>query len=72
MGFVKRIFLFLIVNILVITAVSMILSFFNVQPYLQAHGLDYKSLLIFCLVWGFAGAFISSQSCLFQSDLGPG
>jgi heat shock protein HtpX len=59
MAFVKRIFLFLIVNILVVMTISFILSLLNVKPFLNAHGLDYTSLMIFCLIWGFAGAFIS-------------
>jgi heat shock protein HtpX len=59
MAFVKRIFLFLIVNILVVMTISFILSLLNVKPFLNAHGLDYNSLMIFCLIWGFAGAFIS-------------
>lgn len=59
MGFVKRIFLFLVVNFLVITTISIVLSFFNVQPYLAEHGIRYTDLLITCLVWGMGGAFIS-------------
>lgn len=59
MTFFKRIFLFFAINILVILTVSILLSFFNVAPYLNAYGLDYQSLLIFCLIWGMAGAFIS-------------
>jgi heat shock protein HtpX len=35
------------------------MNIFNVQPYLQSYGLDYKSLLIFCFIWGMGGAFIS-------------
>ena len=59
MAFVKRIFLFLIVNILVVMTISFILNLLSVKPYLNIHGLDYNSLMIFCLIWGFAGAFIS-------------
>src|SRR5579864_3712597 len=59
MGFMKRIFLFLVVNILIVTTISIILSLLNVKPFLNAHGLDYNSLMIFCLIWGFGGAFIS-------------
>lgn len=39
--------------------VSIVLSVLNVRPYLNSYGLDYQSLLIFCLIWGMAGAFIS-------------
>lgn len=55
----KRIFLFLALNFLVVLMISFILNLFNVRPYLQAYGIDYTSLLIFCLVWGMTGAFIS-------------
>jgi heat shock protein HtpX len=59
MAMFKRIFLFLIVNILIVTTISIILNLLNIQPFLNAHGLDLRSLLIFCLIWGFGGAFIS-------------
>lgn len=59
MQFAKRIFLFLALNFLVVLMISIILSFFNIRPYLNAHGLDYRSLLIFCFIWGMTGAFIS-------------
>jgi len=59
MGLMKRIFLFLAVNILIVTTISIVLNFLNVKPFLNAHGLDYTSLMIFCLIWGFGGAFIS-------------
>jgi len=55
----KRIFLFLLVNILVMTTITVVLSLLGVQPYLQQNGLDLVSLAIFCLVWGMGGAFIS-------------
>jgi len=59
MGMAKRILLFIAVNTLVIVTLSIILNIFNVRPYLTSYGLDYKSLMIFCLVWGMGGAFIS-------------
>ncbi len=59
MAFVKRIFLFLVVNILIITTISIILNLLNVQPFLNSYGLNYQSLMIFCLIWGMGGAFIS-------------
>lgn len=59
MAFVKRIFLFLTVNILVVTTISFLLNFFQVKPYLQAYGISYPDLIAFCLIWGFGGAFIS-------------
>ncbi len=59
MGFVRRIFLFFAVNALVIFTISIILRIFNVQPFLQSHGISYGDLLLFCVIWGFGGAFIS-------------
>lgn len=59
MKIAKRIFLFVAVNILIMLTITTVMSLFNVQPYLSANGLNYESLMIFCLVWGFGGAFIS-------------
>lgn len=59
MGFAKRIVLFLAVNMLVILTVSIVMSVLGVQPYLTEYGIDYGSLMAFCLIWGFGGAFIS-------------
>lgn len=59
MSFVKRIFFFALVNIAMVMTISLVLSLFNVRPYLNAYGLDYNSLAIFCLVWGMGGAFFS-------------
>jgi heat shock protein HtpX len=59
MALAKRVFLFLAVNFLVVMTISFILSLFNIRPYLSAYGMDYKSLMIFCLIWGMGGAFIS-------------
>lgn len=56
---VKRIVLFLLVNILVMTTVTAVLGLLGVQPYLEANGLNLQSLAIFCLLWGMIGSFIS-------------
>jgi heat shock protein HtpX len=55
----KRIFLFLATNILIVTTISILLNVLGVRPYLTSSGIDYEALLAFCLVWGFAGSFIS-------------
>lgn len=59
MAVAKRIFLFLAVNFLVVLTISLVLNLLNVKPFLHAYGIDYPSLMIFCLVWGMGGAFIS-------------
>lgn len=55
----KRIFLFLAVNALILVTLSLTLNLLGVRPYLSASGIDYGSLMVFCLVWGMGGAFIS-------------
>lgn len=59
MAWFKRIALFLAVNALVMITISVTLNLLGVKPYLTAQGLDFFSLLVFCLVWGMGGAFIS-------------
>ena len=59
MAMLKRIFLFLALNFLVILMITLVLDLLNVRPFLSSHGLDMQSLLIFCLIWGMGGAFIS-------------
>ncbi len=55
----KRIFLFMAVNLLVVVTISIVLQVLGVHGYMTARGIDYSALLVFCLVWGMGGAFIS-------------
>jgi heat shock protein HtpX len=60
MKIAKRILLFVTVNILIVVTLSTILNFLGIKPYLSSMGvMNYYSLMIFCLVWGFGGAFLS-------------
>jgi len=59
MQFAKRIFLFLVTNLLIVTTISFVTNLLGLTPYLHQHGYDIRSLAIFCAVWGFGGAFIS-------------
>ena len=60
MAWLKRISLFIMVNILVMVTVSVILNALGVNRYFySAYGIDYQSLAIFCFVWGMTGSFIS-------------
>lgn len=59
MAIAKRIMLFLFVNFLIIMTLSILTSVLGIRPYLDANGINYESLLGFCLVWGMGGAFIS-------------
>ncbi len=56
---VKRVFLFLAVNFLVVITISVLLNVLGVRPYLDQTGINYESLLVFCLIWGMGGALIS-------------
>jgi heat shock protein HtpX len=55
----KRIVLFLMVNILVVAAISILTSALGIGRYIGHAGLQFGPLLVFCLVWGMAGSFIS-------------
>ena len=55
----KRIVLFLLTNLFVMVTLSIVLNLLGVRPYLDQNGIDYQSLMIFCLVWGMGGALIS-------------
>jgi len=56
---IKRVALFLITNLGILLVISLILSIFNVQPYLTQYGLNYQTLLVYALIVGFTGSFIS-------------
>ena len=68
----KRIFLFIMTNILVLFMVNIVMAVFNVQPYLTQYGLNYQSLLIFCLIWGSVGSLISLMMSKFMAKMAMG
>ncbi len=54
MGFwLKRVGLFVLVNMLIVLTISVILSVFQIESN------NIGSLVVFCLIWGMGGAFIS-------------
>jgi heat shock protein HtpX len=55
----KRILLFVVVNALILVTISIVMSVLGVRPYLTESGIDYGALMVFCLIWGMGGAFIS-------------
>lgn len=60
MNILKRIFFFFLVNILVLTVVMTVVSFFGLDTqYITPYGLDLVSLGIFSLVWGMVGSLVS-------------
>jgi heat shock protein HtpX len=61
----KRIFYFIVVNIAILFVLSIFLSLTGFTGILQSNGvdLDYDSLMLFSLVFGMGGSFIS-YTCL--------
>ncbi len=58
----KRVLLFAATNIAILLAISIILSLLGIGGYrLPGGGLDYGALMVFCLMWGMVGSFISLQ-----------
>ncbi len=55
----KRIILFVLTNVLVVTVLGIVASLLGVNRYLTANGLNLSALLGFALVMGFGGAIIS-------------
>ena len=55
----KRILLFVLTNILVVTVLGIVASLLGVNRYLTANGLNLGALLGYALVMGFGGAIIS-------------
>jgi len=53
----KRVLLLVVVNVLVMLTISVVLSLLRVNRYFPQGGLG--GLAVICLIWGFAGAFIS-------------
>lgn len=56
---IKRVMLFLVVNILVIVTIGIVTSVLGIGSYITQYGIDFKALLIFSGIVGFSGAFIS-------------
>lgn len=62
----KRVFLFALTNIAVLLAISIVMSLLGLAGFrLPGGNLDYPSLMIYCLVWGIVGSFISLQMSRF-------
>lgn len=54
-----RILLFLATNLGILIVLSISMRVLGIEPYLNAYGLNYQSLLIFAAAFGMGGAFIS-------------
>lgn len=59
MAVIGRVFLFLVVNAIIITTLTIIANLLGLQPYLTSYGLDVKSLAVMCAFWGMGGSLLS-------------
>ncbi|MGI6452933.1 MAG: protease HtpX [Syntrophomonadaceae bacterium] len=55
----KRIALFLLVNLLVLTTIVIVTTVLGVNSYITASGIDYYALLVFAAIIGLSGSIIS-------------
>ncbi|MCA1585323.1 MAG: protease HtpX [Acidobacteria bacterium] len=55
----KRILLFVLTNLAIVATLSIVLGLLGIGGYYTPTGIDYTALMLFCLVWGMGGAFIS-------------
>lgn len=72
MMWLRRIGLFVMVNILVMVTITMLVHFLGLEHFLTQNGIDYGSLMVFCLVWGFGGAFISLMISRWMAKMAMG
>ncbi len=69
----KRVLLFVATNLLITLAISVVLSLLGFGNYRIAGGsLDYTALMVFCLLWGMIGSFISLQLSRFMAKRAMG
>ena len=68
----KRIFLFLATNIAIMITLSIVLALLGFTGFLTPDGLDYTALMMFSLVWGFGGAFISLAMSRWMAKMAMG
>jgi heat shock protein HtpX len=55
----KRLFLFILTNLVVVATITIIFQLLGLDRYTAVYGIDWVSMLVFCSLWGFGGAFIS-------------
>ncbi|MBP9707955.1 MAG: protease HtpX [Oligoflexales bacterium] len=65
----RRIFLFVLTNILVLATITIIAKVLGLETYYTAQGLNYESLMVWCALWGFGGAFISLLMSKFMAKM---
>ena len=55
----KRVFIFFAVSMLVSVSISLLMSLLGIGHYIAEGGIQYGSLIAFCLLWGIGGSLIT-------------
>jgi heat shock protein HtpX len=55
----KRMFFFFLTNILILVMITIIHRALGLDAYLTPMGINYQSLMAYCVIWGFVGSFTS-------------
>ncbi|MFK7823353.1 MAG: protease HtpX [Oligoflexales bacterium] len=56
---IKRFGLFALVNIAIMLTISLVIRLLGLEQYLYGYGVGYEGVLLWSLIWGMGGAFIS-------------
>jgi heat shock protein HtpX len=59
MAMIRRIGFFLALNVVVVLTLSLVTNLLGLGPMITRQGMNYGSLIAFCLVWGMGGSLIS-------------
>lgn len=59
MSFLRRFAFFIALNVVVMVTLSLVINLLGLRTYIDDQGINYVSLMVFCLIWGMGGAFIS-------------
>jgi heat shock protein HtpX len=68
----KRIVLFVATNFAIMIMISIVVGVFGLDRYLTRSGIDYPTLMVFSLVWGFGGAIVSLLMSRFMAKMAMG
>jgi len=68
----KRFFLFFATNIAIVLTISVVISLTGAGRWIDASGINYSALMVFCLIWGMGGAFISLMISKWMAKMAMG
>lgn len=68
----KRFFLFFATNIAIVATISVVIALTGAGRWIDAQGINYSTLMMFCLIWGMGGAFISLMISKWMAKMAMG